>query len=267
MFVHAVSNLEDGTFSIDYVRENVRGEDIHEPVTQLVTIEQTHNMMGGKVVPLEWIEELSKVCKEKKLKLHMDGARVFNAAEYLKVPMSRVVRDVDTVSFCLSKNLCCPAGSMLVGTKDFVAKARRMRKALGGGMRQVGFLAAAGHAALDAIVPLLGNDHRHTKELAEAIDGLSSDSFKVDIKNIHSNILMIKTCGKVTALELSNRLAMVKPDEIEKGICDASGRGLVIKSSCKNLSTLRFVLYHQINDELTQLAIMKVMHVMKELAQ
>lgn len=224
-------------------------------------------MMGGKVVPLDWIEELSKVCREKHLKLHMDGARVFNAAEHLQVPIARVVRDVDTVSFCLSKNLCCPAGSMLVGSRDFIDKARRMRKALGGGMRQVGFLAAAGHTALDTIVPLLGNDHRHTRELAEAIDGFSSDSFQVDIKNIHSNILMIRTCGKVTALELSNRLAEVKADEIEKGVCDAKGRGIVIKSSCKNLSTLRLVFYHQVNDEMTQLAIMKVMHVMKELCQ
>lgn len=218
-------------------------------------------------MPLEWIEELSKVCREKNLKLHMDGARVFNAAEHLKVPIARVVRDVDTVSFCLSKNFCCPVGSMLVGSRDFIDKARRMRKALGGGMRQVGFLAAAGHAALDTIVPLLGNDHRHTRELAEAIDALNSDSFRFDIKNVHSNILMIKTCGKVNAVELGNRLAEVKADEMEKGICDVKGKGIVVKTYCKNKTNLRFVFYYHISDEMTQLAIMKIVHVLKELSQ
>lgn len=107
-FVRNIPNLDDGTFLIDDVRSNIRGSDLHEPITKLVVIEQTHNMAGGKVLPLDWIEELSKVCKDNKLILHMDGARIFNAAEYLKVPVSRVVRDVDSVCFCLSKNLCCP---------------------------------------------------------------------------------------------------------------------------------------------------------------
>lgn len=289
VFTHNIINLEDGTFSIDDIRNNVRGSDSHEPLTQLVTIEQTHNMAGssglkmlqdvrslnlfssgGKVIPLDWIEELSKVCKEKNLALHMDGARIFNAAEYLKVPVARVARDVDTVCFCLSKNLCCPVGSLLVGNKDFVDKARRFRKALGGGMRQVGFLAAAGLCALDTIVPLLGNDHRHTRQFAEAVDNLKSPIFKVDLKNLHTNILMIKVPEnqkKVTALDLSNRLAEVKPIELTDGICDNDHKSIIVKSNCKNLTTLRVVFYQQINDELTELAIKKVIYVMKELSQ
>lgn len=263
MFVHILENLEDGTFSIESVKESVRGSDLHEPVTQLVVVEQTHNMAGGKVIPLEWLEKLSKVCRENNLKLHMDGARIFNAAEYLKVSVARVARDVDSVCFCLSKNLCCPVGSLLIGTKEFVDKARRLRKALGGGMRQVGFLAAAGHYALDSIVPHLADDHRHTRQLAEAIDELKS-SFTVDVKNLQTNILMIKTVGKVTALELSNRLAEVKEDEIKVGVCDAKQNGIIIKSSCKNLNTLRVVFYHQVNDELTTLAIKKFQYVIKE---
>lgn len=261
-----MENLENGTFSIEDVKNGVRGSDLHEPLTQLVVIEQTHNMSGGKVIPLEWIEELSKVCRERNVKLHMDGARIFNAAEYLKVPVSRVARDVDSVCFCLSKNLCCPVGSLLLGTREFVDKARRLRKALGGGMRQVGFLAAAGHFALDKIVPLLGDDHRHTRQLAEAIDVLKSSSFAVDVKNLHTNILMIKTSGKVTALDFSNRLAEVKDKEMNDGISDEKGRGIIIKSSCKNLNTLRVVFYHQINDQLTTLAIKKITYVIKELA-
>lgn len=268
VFVHNIPNLADGTFSIDAVRENLRGSDIHEPITQLVVIEQTHNMSGGKVVPLSWIEELSQVCRDNNLALHMDGARIFNAAEYLKVPVARVARDVDSISFCLSKNLCCPVGSLLCGTKQFVDKARRLRKALGGGMRQVGFLAAAGLYALKNIVPRLGDDHRHTRQVAEAIDNLKSSIFQVDLANLHTNILMIKVAensGKITALDLSNRLAEVKDNEITDGVCDGEQKPIVIKSSCKNLSTLRVVFYHQVDDEVTQLAIKKFVHVIGDL--
>lgn len=200
----------------------------------------------------------------------MDGARIFNAAEYLNVPVSRVARDVDSVCFCLSKNLCCPVGSLLVGTKQFVDKARRLRKALGGGMRQVGFLAGAGLCALETIVPLLGHDHRHTRQLAEAIDGLNSSIFKVDLKNLHTNILMVKIMDnpkKITSLNLSDRLAEVKDNEVADGICDKDQKPIMVKSGCKNLSTLRFVCYHQINDELTQLAIKKIVFVIKELEE
>lgn len=270
VFVHTIPNLDDGTFSIEDVKNGVRGSDIHDAITQLVVIEQTHNMAGGKVIPLDWIQELSQVCKENNLLLHMDGARIFNAAENLKVPVSRVARDVDSVCFCLSKNLCCPVGSLLVGTKQFVDKARRFRKALGGGMRQVGFLAAAGLCALETIVPQLGNDHHHTRQFAEAIDNLKSSVFKVDLVNLHTNILMIKIHDnpkKITALDLSNRLAEVKESEITEGICDNDQNSIIIKSNCKNLSTLRVVFYHQVDDELTRLAIKKVLFVIRELEE
>lgn len=198
----------------------------------------------------------------------MDGARIFNAAEYLKVPVSRVARDVDSVCFCLSKNLCCPMGSMLVGTKQFVDQARRLRKALGGGMRQVGFLAGAGLCALDTIVPLLGIDHHHTRQFAEAIHNLKSSVFKVDVGNLQTNILMIKVqenSKNLTSLSLSDRMAEVGVNEVSDGICDNEKFPIVIKSSCKNLATLRVVFYHQVNEELTSLAIKKIVYVIKEL--
>lgn len=197
----------------------------------------------------------------------MDGARVFSAAEYLKVPVSRVARDVDSVSFCLSKNLCCPVGSLLVGSKKFIDLARRYRKSLGGGMRQVGFLAAAGLCALETIVPKLKFDHEHAQELAKAINDLKSKIFKVDVENLHSNILMIKVAENtknISALTLSNRLAEVLENEVKNGICDDNQKPLMIKSNCKNIQILRIVFYHQIDDELTQLAIKKVLYVMKE---
>lgn len=267
VFINKIPNNEDGTFSIEEVKNSIRGADIHDAITQLVVIENTHNMAGGKVLPLEWIEELSKVCKENNLKLHMDGARVFSAAEYLNVPVSRVARDVDSVQFCLSKNLCCPVGSLLVGSKDFILQARRFRKALGGGMRQVGFLAAAGLCALETIVPKLKFDHQHARELATVIDNLNSKIFKVDVKNLHSNILMIKSVDNpknITALDLSNRLAEVRDDEVKNGISDENQKPIMIKSNCKNAQTLRIVFYHQITDELTKIAIKKIIYAIKE---
>lgn len=117
-----IENKPDGTFCLTELRKKIRGLDIHEPITSLVMIENTHNYCGGKVLPLDWIENLAQLARDHNLKIHMDGARVFNAATYLNVPVSRVVRDVDSVSFCLSKGLSCPVGCMLVGTKDFITQ-------------------------------------------------------------------------------------------------------------------------------------------------
>lgn len=118
--LNLIQNKPDGTFCLNELRSKFRGFDVHEPKTALVLIENTHNMCGGKVLPMKWLEELGAICRENKLKLHMDGARVFNAAVYLGVPVSTVVKDVDSVCFCLSKNLSCPIGSILLGTKEFV---------------------------------------------------------------------------------------------------------------------------------------------------
>lgn len=118
--LNLIHNNVDGTFCLKELRGKIRGFDVHEPKTALVLVENTHNMCGGKVLPMKWLEELSAICKENGLKLHMDGARVFNAAEYLGVPVANVVKDVDSVCFCLSKNLSCPIGSILLGTKEFV---------------------------------------------------------------------------------------------------------------------------------------------------
>uniref|UniRef100_A0A182TBA9 Aromatic amino acid beta-eliminating lyase/threonine aldolase domain-containing protein n=1 Tax=Anopheles maculatus TaxID=74869 RepID=A0A182TBA9_9DIPT len=144
VLLNTIKNNPDGTFCLNELVHKFRGFDIHEPNTVLVMVENTHNMCGGKVLPLDWLERLATICREKGAKVHMDGARVFNAAAHLNLPVSRIVRDVDSVCFCLSKGLACPVGSILLGTKEFIKEAHRLRKALGGGMRQVGFLAAAG---------------------------------------------------------------------------------------------------------------------------
>lgn len=162
-----IKNNNDGTFDLNELRTRIRGFDLHEPMTKLVLVENTHNMCGGKVVPLEWLDTLGKYCKENNLVTHMDGARVFNASEYLNISPSRIVENIDSVCYCLSKGLSAPVGSILLGTKQFIEQARRFRKALGGGMRQVGILAAAGLVALDTIVPLLNDDHKQARKIGE----------------------------------------------------------------------------------------------------
>lgn len=141
--------------------------DPHLPISSLVCIENSHNKCGGRTLPLEWIEKLGKTCKELKLPIHCDGARLFNTAVALKSPASRLVEYCDSVSICLSKGLGCPIGSVIVGSKDFIAKAVRVRKTLGGGMRQVGIVAAAGLYALQHNIDRLDLDHRNAKKFAE----------------------------------------------------------------------------------------------------
>lgn len=162
-----VKNLNDGTFSLEDVKRKIRIYEFHEPITKLVLVENTHNMCGGKVLPMKFIDDLAIICRENNLKLHMDGSRIFNAAAYLNLPVSRIVRDCDTVNFALSKGLCAPVGSCLVGSKEFIEQARRTRKVLGGGMRQAGILAAAGIYALENNVKTLINDHVNARKIAE----------------------------------------------------------------------------------------------------
>lgn len=268
VLLNVIPNNENGTYSIDELRSRIRGQDSHEPITTLAIVENTHNICGGKVIPLEWIDELVSICKSHNIKLHMDGARIFHAANYLNVTVSRIARDFDSLTFCLSKSLCAPVGSVLVGTKEFIHLARRFRKVLGGGMRQVGILAAAGLVALDEIVPKLADDHRHTKEISQAIFEMKSPFITVDIKNIHTNICMIHMLQpqKYTAKYMVDRLLNVTSEELLAGIADKDGNGIVVKVSARDeWNCIRFVVYHHINDELTHLAIKKIKYCIAEL--
>ncbi|XP_044252815.1 probable low-specificity L-threonine aldolase 2 isoform X1 [Tribolium madens] len=252
-----IRNNNDGTFSLDELRDRIRkNPDCHEPYTSLVIIENTHNMCGGKVLPLDWIEKVKYISKEYNIPVHMDGARVMNAAVYLKVPVERVVRDVDTVCFCLSKGLGAPIGSILAGSKTFVDKARRTRKVLGGGWRQAGIIAAAGLVALDNMIDRLQEDHDHILQIAKAIDSLKSDIFKVDLPSVHTNILMMYIDrSKVAVKEVIYRLAKVFKTDIVK----VSVRASSIRPDC-----VRFVTYWQITDDDIRDTIDRITFVLKE---
>ena len=147
----------------------IRPPDLHYAETGLICLENSHNRMGGVVLSLEYMDAVRTVADRHGLPLHLDGARVFNAAEYLGVPVRDVASRFDTVQFCLSKGLGAPVGSLLVGTEAFVARARKIRKMLGGGMRQAGVIAAAGIVALEETVPRLREDHANARRLAEGI--------------------------------------------------------------------------------------------------
>lgn len=169
IMVHTVPNQPDGTIKISDLQNAIRMEDIHFPRTKLIALENTHNRCGGVVLTPEYIEEVTTLAKDHNLLVHMDGARIFNAAIKLGVPEKALLKGVDSVTFCLSKGLGAPVGSVLCGNKEFINNARKIRKQLGGGMRQAGILAAAGIIALESMVDRLEEDHQRALYLEEKL--------------------------------------------------------------------------------------------------
>ena len=176
----------DGTLDLAKVSRAVKPDDPHFPRTRLLCLENTH---AGKVLPLDYLAAAGRFCRERGLSLHLDGARLFNAAVKLGVPARAIAGECHTVSFCLSKGLGAPVGSLLCGSRDFVATARRWRKALGGGMRQAGVLAAAGIVALTSGVERLAEDHANATRLA---DGLADTGMPgVDPAAVQTNMVFL----------------------------------------------------------------------------
>jgi len=170
------------------VEAAIRPKNIHFPEPALICVENTHNRHGGTIVKPEQLEAVSRVAKAHGLRLYMDGARVFNAAVALGVDVKEFARHVDNLMFCLSKGLSCPVGSLVVGTAEFIEKARKNRKVLGGGMRQAGVIAAPGIVALEKMVGRLADDHTNAKHLAEGLAKI--DGVKVDLERVQTNIVL-----------------------------------------------------------------------------
>jgi len=166
---HPIPNQPDGTLALEDIQAAIRPDDAHHPITRLITIENTHNRCGGAALSVEYTQAVVELAHSHGLKVHLDGARIFNAAAALGVTARQLAAPVDSVTFCLSKGLCAPVGSVLCGSKEFIRRAHRVRKQLGGGMRQAGVLAAAGIVALEEILPRLGEDHRRAAALASGL--------------------------------------------------------------------------------------------------
>jgi len=187
---HTIPNQADGTLLIRDIQEAVRPDDPHFPRTKLVILENTHNRCGGVSLSRSYMQEVAKTARTAGLAIHLDGARIFNAAVEQGLPAAKLVDMVDSVTFCLSKGLCAPVGSVLCGSQAFINQAHRIRKQLGGGMRQAGILAAAGIVALEEMVDRLAEDHLRAAELAEMLTEVPGIQLDKDSPN--SNMVYIK---------------------------------------------------------------------------
>jgi threonine aldolase len=189
-----------GLITSDQVREAINPDDVHRPPTRLVCLENTANRGGGSCYAWEDILSIREVCDEHGLTLHLDGARLYNALIAKAESPIQYGKIFDSISVCLSKGLGCPVGSVLLGTKEAISKARRVRKLLGGGMRQAGYLAAAGLYALDHHISRLREDHKHASQLAEC---LRTKDFVGEILPVETNIVIFSVKGRFTSASLS----------------------------------------------------------------
>jgi threonine aldolase len=195
---------ELGFPKIDLLSKAMIGEGRLFPTTKLVCIENTHNSAGGTCINVEQMQMLSSLTRKYNIKIHVDGARIFNAAVALNVDPAELVRDADSIQFCLSKSLGCPFGSLLVGDKTFISKARKKRQMIGGGMRQAGLMAAAGIIGLKEMIDRLQEDHENAYLLAK---GLVEAGMKVDMQTVQTNMVYFEVPEeKIDPGDLVNRL-------------------------------------------------------------
>jgi len=203
LFLEPLTNREDGTFGEEQITAAVNPPDVHRAPTRVLAIENTHNLAGGAPIDAEATRRMAETAHAHGLKVHLDGARLFNAAVALGTEAAALAEPADSVSVCLSKGLGCPLGSVVVGDDDFIGEARRWRKMLGGGMRQAGVVAAAGIYALDHMVDRLVEDHENARRLA---DGLAEiQGIVLDPEAVRTNIIYFQTEQGIS-LDLAKRL-------------------------------------------------------------
>jgi threonine aldolase len=206
-----------GVFTAEQLEAHYRGREMHYPNPSLVAIENTHNRAGGCCWTVKEVEEVGRAAHDRGMKVHIDGARIFNACVALNVAPKDYARSVDSVTFCLSKGLSCPVGSVLVGDKEFIDRARKIRKILGGGMRQAGVIAAPGIIALEKMVPRLKEDHDNAKLLAI---GLAEQGLNIDMATVQTNIVVAETAPNKSAELISK----AKRNGV---LCSSFGKSLV----------------------------------------
>ena len=207
VIMRTLPNDSCGRLNPDDIDRAIRGKDIHYPETTLLCLENTHNRCGGAALTTDYTNEVCNLAHTRGLKVHLDGARIFNAAIALGVPACALVQNSDSVSLCLSKGLSAPVGSLLCGSKDFVERARKFRKMLGGGMRQAGIIAAAGIVALETMVDRLAEDHSNAKRLAQGLAGIRGIKMAQD--DIPTNIVMFDLSPELSVVEFVEGLEEV----------------------------------------------------------
>ena len=200
-----IPNQSDGTLPLPEIEAAIRADNVHFPQTRLIVLENTHNLCSGYPLDTDYMKAVGQIARRHGLKIHVDGARFFHAAVALDVPAAKLAAEADSVSFCLSKGLAAPVGSVVCGSREFILKARRARKLVGGGMRQAGVLAAAGIVALTEMVDRLADDHVNARKLAEGL--VEMPGLSLDISQIKSNIVFFEiTRDDITSEQLVNKL-------------------------------------------------------------
>ena len=248
--VRLVPNDEQGRINPQDLADAIRPRgNVHMPPTTMVCLENTHNRCSGGVLTPQDTKEVADIAHAAGAKVHLDGARVFNAAVALEVPPAELVKDVDDVSFCLSKALSCPVGSVLCGDEEFIGQARRWRKMIGGGMRQAGVLAAAGLVALDTMIERLADDHANARRLAQGlaeIEGLS-----LNAEAVQTNIVIFEIDPAIgTATEVMQALALAG-----------------VKVTPSRPGSLRMVTHRHIDGEAVTAALVRVADVVGQLRE
>lgn len=248
LFYRAVPSTR-GAPDLDEVAANINERLLpNKLATGLVCVETTHNSAGGAVIPLDYLARLRKLTREKNIPVHIDGARIFNAAVALGVPVAQIVQHADSMGFCVSKGLSAPFGSVLCGSSEFIEKARAYRRMVGGAMRQAGVMAAAGIVALDTMVDRLADDHRRAKRAAEGIHGV--DPRLTDPKTVETNIVMLDVAHTGT--------------DAQTWIATLAKHGL--KAGAWSRKSLRLVTHRHIDDAAIDGAIASVRAAWTELA-
>jgi threonine aldolase len=198
---------KDGILAPEQIEAAIQGKVGYRTPTSMLALENSHNLAGGRITPVARMRELIAVAKDHGLPVHLDGARIHNSAAALGIPAAEIAAGCDTVMFCLSKGLGAPVGSILVGDADTITEARRIRKTFGGGMRQAGILAAAGLVALDEVLPVLGDDNRRARTLADRLAKIPG--IELDPETVETNIICFgfDATARLTAAGLAAALA------------------------------------------------------------
>ena len=238
---YQIPNRPDGSLALEDICNAIRGPDVHFPVTRLVSIENTHNRCGGKSLSVEYTLEVADLAHEHGIKFHIDGARIFNAAVDQGVEVKVLAQPADSITFCLSKGLSAPVGSVLCGSREFITRAHRVRKQLGGGMRQAGILAAAGIVALESLTERLADDHRRARQLGEGLVNIPGIEFEVQNTNM-------------TYFGISPDASLSKDEFLEA----IKGRGLLVGNA--GVNRCRMVTHYWIDDD----AVMKALEIIEQ---
>ena len=233
-----IPNQPDGTIDLEAIEAAIRPDDPHFPRTRLIVLENTHNRCGGVAIPLDYTRAVGDLVRKQGLLFHIDGARIFNASVVLGVPAAELAAPADSITFCLSKGLCAPVGSLICGDEPFIGRVRRIRKMLGGGMRQAGVLAAAGIVALETMVDRLAEDHRRAKQLAVGLREVPGVEVVQDPPATNMVYIQLKTDASLDAPGLAQALAPLN-----------------IKVSARGPRSMRLVLHYWVDDKAVEYVI------------